>query len=641
MPTRGASDRVPAPEALKRSGALPLRPGDPDRVGPYVSLGLLGSGGMGRVYVARPMDGSPELVAVKVIRPEYAEDVRFRRRFEREASVHERVRTPNMPRLCGTGFDDELLWMATEYLPGLDLSVAVQEGGALGAATVWRLVAELGRTLADLSAAGIVHRDLKPSNVLLSVRGAHVIDFGIAKAADASAITGTGNRVGTPAYMSPEYLRTGECDTASDVFSLACTLVYAVTGSAPFGDGTGVDVMHRVAFEEPNAKVIGEIAAADATLAALLTACLAKEPGQRPTPQDLVEAARPHAGARGGAGAAGASDALGGAKVAGASGAAAAMGAVDWSEPLGGRVRARQRAYEELRVLPLEQVRRGPSESERSAAGAAAASAGGAARDEGAAQDKRETPGGEGARPGAAAVEEKASRSAASKSRTRTRRKQVSVVAASVALCAVAAGTYVLTRPDASTTEAREPGRSTAVDGVPGDDDASSTASGPSADGVPVADGGASVSEVSGEGGKGGDGSGVEDGTADVDAPGSSPTGEDGGTEPSTPGTTTDGPAEPTPTQSSSPPTSGDPAWVSDCTYYNGNGNTKPGQSGNRVVQVQCILIKRGYDVGSDGMDGYFGEGTEAAVIAFQTDHGLDADGVVRPSVWPVLRGSE
>lgn len=219
--------------ALRQTAAAPLRPADPERVGPYVPLALLGSGGMGRVYLARPSDDSPGLFAVKVIRPEYAEDPTFRRRFEQEALVHGRVRTPRAPRLCGTGFQDELLWMATEYLAALDLADAVREGGALEPGAVWRLVAELGQALADLAATGIVHRDLKPSNVLLSVQGAHVIDFGISKAADASAITGTGNRVGTPAYMSPEYLRTGHCDASSDVFSLAGTLIYAAAGRAP------------------------------------------------------------------------------------------------------------------------------------------------------------------------------------------------------------------------------------------------------------------------------------------------------------------------------------------------------------------------------------------------------------------------
>nr|WP_318656264.1 hypothetical protein [Streptomyces resistomycificus] len=113
--------------ALEQAGASRLRSRDPGQIGPYVPLGLLGSGGMGRVYLARPADDTPGLAAVKVIRPEYAEDPRFRRRFEREALVHTRLCTPHAPRLLGSGFEDELLWIATQYLPGLNLADAVRE----------------------------------------------------------------------------------------------------------------------------------------------------------------------------------------------------------------------------------------------------------------------------------------------------------------------------------------------------------------------------------------------------------------------------------------------------------------------------------------------------------------------------------
>ena len=97
--------------ALDQTCARRLRPTDPMRVGPYIPLGLLGSGGMGRVYLARHADGTPGLAAVKVVRPELAEDPRFRRRFEREATVHARVGAPYTPELFGTGFeaDSELL----------------------------------------------------------------------------------------------------------------------------------------------------------------------------------------------------------------------------------------------------------------------------------------------------------------------------------------------------------------------------------------------------------------------------------------------------------------------------------------------------------------------------------------------------
>ena len=572
-----------AAAALRQTGALPLRLGDPRRVGPYAPVALLGSGGMGRVYLARPADDSPGLVAVKVIRPEYAEDHRFRRRFEREASVHARLRTPHAPRLCGTGFEDELLWMATEYLPGFDLAEAVKAYGALETAAVWRLVAELGQALAGLAVEEIVHRDLKPSNVLLSVRGAHVIDFGISKAADASAITGTGNRVGTPAYMSPEHLREGLSDTASDVFSLAGTLVYAATGRAPFGDGTGVDVMHRVAYEDPNPEVVAEIAEADAELGSLLTACLDKEPARRPTPQELIDAAglRPVLST--------------------------------WPEPLGGKVLARQQAYEALHRLPVEAMSRlrspgdlplppsarvpepAPRSPEKDESAAAAPPPG---------------------RPGPADVP------------ARNRRKALLVAVAGIAICVVAGVALLLIRQDPPAAASPKAG-ATSADGT-GPRDASSGSVSPSTSGLTRPDVDGAVEEDRD----------AEAGTTSTEPEASGSVGDqdDNAVPPGdTPSTA------PTPTPSADSPSAGtDTApWLAECTYYTGNGRTGLGDSGKRVQQVQCMLTERGYSVGSAGVDGEFGSGTETAVQAFQSERGLDADGVVGHDTWVALRSAE
>jgi serine/threonine protein kinase len=572
-----------AAAALRQTGALPLRLGDPRRVGPYAPVALLGSGGMGRVYLARPADDSPGLVAVKVIRPEYAEDHRFRRRFEREASVHARLRTPHAPRLCGTGFEDELLWMATEYLPGFDLAEAVKAYGALETAAVWRLVAELGQALAGLAVEEIVHRDLKPSNVLLSVRGAHVIDFGISKAADASAITGTGNRVGTPAYMSPEHLREGLSDTASDVFSLAGTLVYAATGRAPFGDGTGVDVMHRVAYEDPNPEVVAEIAEADAELGSLLTACLDKEPARRPTPQELIDAAglRPVLST--------------------------------WPEPLGGKVLARQQAYEALHRLPVEAMSRlrspgdlplppsarvpepAPQSSEKDESSAAAPPPG---------------------RPGPADVP------------ARNRRRWLLVAVAGIAICVVAGVALLLMRQDAPAAASPKAG-ATGADGT-GPRDASSGWVSPSTSGQTRPDVDGAVEEDRD----------AEAGTTSTEPEASGSVGDqDDNAAP--PGDTPS--TAPTPTPSADSPSAGtDTApWLAECTYYTGNGRTGLGDSGKRVQQVQCMLTERGYSVGSAGVDGEFGSGTETAVQAFQSEWGLDADGVVGHDTWVALRSAE
>ncbi|MFF2964667.1 protein kinase [Streptomyces sp. NPDC057963] len=282
-------------------GAEPPRRSDPEAIGPYRVLARLGGGGMGRLYLGRDADtegayGAGSLVAVKVIRSEYAEDERFRRRFEREVEAVRRVHGTYTAELLGSGYDrDELLWMATAYVPGLSLADAVLGCGSLPAPVVWRLAHQIGQALTAIAAAGIVHRDLKPSNVLLGPDGARIIDFGVAHTTDASSLTMTGQHLGTPAFMSPEQADGRDVGTASDVFSLGSVLAVAVTGSAPFGEGTTSDVIHRIIYSPPSEQVLTEVARRDQELAALIGRCLDKDPGQRPSPQDVVETARAHA----------------------------------------------------------------------------------------------------------------------------------------------------------------------------------------------------------------------------------------------------------------------------------------------------------------------------------------------------------
>lgn len=610
--------------ALIQAGADPLQPADPARIGPYVPLGRLGSGGMGRVFLARPADDTAGLAAVKVIRPEYAEDPEFRRRFEREAAVHRRVDTPHAPRLLGTGFEHELLWMATQYVPGVNLADAVRQGGRLEPTGVWRLVAELGRALSALAAAGVVHRDLKPSNVLLSTQGVHVIDFGISQAVDSSAITGTGSRVGTPAFMSPEYLREGRCDGASDVFSLAGTLIYAATGHAPFGDGTGVDVMHRVAFEEPKAEVMSELGPVDGPLATLLTACLAKDPAGRPTPRQLIDAA---------------ATALNGEAPA-------------WQEPLAGRLLARQEGCALLEAASAEQTvhLRAPTTPPPAAATSAPAAtpvpgpgfgpgfgpatppgAYGPATPPGQYGGWAATPGQYGSLstpPGQYAPGGNEAR--------RNRRKPALALAAGLAVVAVAAGAFFLTRSSHEGTTSAAPAASTST-GPASDAEAASALPGSSASPSPSS---ADEKEKTKEEEKkhtesDGDSSGSDGGNASTPSATAAPggTGGTGGTS---------GGAAPTPTatvtETATAPT--EPAWISDCTYYSGTELTNHGDKGQRVVQVQCMLTKRGYSVGDAGVDGQFGKATLAAVKQFQSAKGLEVDGEVGPQTWAALRSS-
>ncbi|KUL39754.1 serine/threonine-protein kinase [Streptomyces regalis] len=571
--------------ALEQAGATPLKSTDPGRIGPYVPLGLLGSGGMGRVYLARPADSTPGLAAVKVIRPEYAEDPRFRRRFEREASLHARVHTPRAPQLLGTGFDDTLLWMATQYVPGLNLADAVRDCGTLAPAGVWRLVADLGQALSAMAAADVVHRDLKPSNVILSPQGAHVIDFGIAQAADSSAITSTGSRVGTPAYMSPEYLREGRCDTASDVFSLAGSLIYAATGHAPFGDGTGVDVMHRVAFEEPKQEIMAELAAVDPALAALLSACLAKDPAGRPTPRQLTEAAT----------------------------AAGHGRAAVWHEPLSARLLARGQACDALEQVGVhETVQLRTPTQQPVPPGTPPA-----------------PPSWQHATPIQTPAPEDGGR--------RNKRKAYLAVTAGLAVCAVAAGAFFLTRPSLDETDSAAPAAagSTAPDAAHASPLPSSSAS-PSGD------------KERGEGKEKGKETSPGEAEAEKSQSPDAPAGGAGATQsaptaeasPTSDGDGSGGGTAPTATPPKTATTPATPPWISQCTYYSGTELTDYGDKGQRVVQVQCMLTKRGYSVGSAGVDGEFGRDTESAVKQFQSAKGLEVDGQVGPNTWAALRSS-
>ena len=273
---------------------VPLRKNDPAQVGPYVLVSRLGSGGMGRVYLGRDTVGGTGMAAVKVIRSEYAEDPLFRKRFEREVGALDRVQGAHIVRLLGSGFDEDLVWVATEYVPGPTLDEVVTARGPIDATVAWRLMADMGRAVEAIWRAGIVHRDLKPSNVIMAADGARVIDFGVVQATDDVSITATGQNVGTPAFMSPEQVRGNEVTAASDVFALASALAFAVTGRAPFGEGTGVDVLHRVAFEPPREEVLAKVAAVDAELATFIRACLDKDPENRPLPEAVFRTAIGH-----------------------------------------------------------------------------------------------------------------------------------------------------------------------------------------------------------------------------------------------------------------------------------------------------------------------------------------------------------
>ena len=261
----------------------PLGPGDPVEIAGYLLRARLGSGGMGTVYLSFSRGGRP--IAIKAVKPDYADDPEFRRRFGREIAAAQRVQGHFTAPVVDADPDAPVPWLATAYIAGPSLQTAVGEHGPLPLFTVFRLLAGAAEGIDSVHAAGLIHRDLKPANVLLAEDGPRVIDFGIAHAANSSTLTGKGNAVGTPGYMAPEQIR-GKVSEATDVFGLGQLAVYAATGGPAFGEGTAETLFYRILNEPP------DLDDCPAELRPVAARCLAKDPADRPSAGEIMDYAR-------------------------------------------------------------------------------------------------------------------------------------------------------------------------------------------------------------------------------------------------------------------------------------------------------------------------------------------------------------
>jgi hypothetical protein len=258
----------------------PLAAEDPRQVGAYQLRARLGAGGMGQVFLGYSPAG--RAVAVKVIHSELARDPAFRIRFRREVAAARAVSGAYTAPVTAAGPDDDPPWLATAFVPGPSLAEAVAADGPLPLASVWKLAAGLVEALQAVHACGLVHRDLKPANVLLAIDGPRVIDFGISRALERTAMTSTGMIVGTPSFMSPEQAEGARAGPASDVFSLGCVIVFAATGAGAFGDGPPASMLYRIVHAAPALDGLPGL------LRELAAACLAKVPADRPGLAALV-----------------------------------------------------------------------------------------------------------------------------------------------------------------------------------------------------------------------------------------------------------------------------------------------------------------------------------------------------------------
>ncbi|MFG3346626.1 protein kinase [Streptomyces sp. NPDC048018] len=265
-----------------------LPPGPPRLVGPYRLLARLGAGGMGEVHLACRADAPTAdpylMVAVKTVREDLEVDEDFRTRFRREITAARAVRSAYAAQLVDADADAVSPWLATEYVPGPSLAEAVVRAGALPVAAVRALGATLARALQAVHAAQVLHRDLKPANVLLGASGPKLIDFGIAQAFEATALTSTGLVVGSPGFMSPEHLIGSRAVVpASDVFCLGAVLAFAACGQGPFQDDEMAAVFFRISRAE------AELGGVPEELRPVVARCLHLDPAERPTAAELVE----------------------------------------------------------------------------------------------------------------------------------------------------------------------------------------------------------------------------------------------------------------------------------------------------------------------------------------------------------------
>ncbi|WP_252375185.1 serine/threonine-protein kinase, partial [Nonomuraea sp. KC401] len=250
--------------------AEPLRPDDPEAIAVYRLVGRLGEGGQGVVYLGQAPDGRP--VAVKVLR----QSVAGGNGFAKEIAAARRVEPFCIAQVLDASMSGRP-YIVSEYVEGPSL----QEAGPHRGADLQRLAVSTATALAAIHEAGVVHRDFKPSNVLLGRDGPRVVDFGIARLAD-SAVTVTSSVVGTPAYMAPEQLAGAYVGPAADVFAWASVMVFAGTGTPPFGEDTLPAVINRVLNQEP---FLGDL---PEPLRRVVHACLAKDPAARPPMRDVL-----------------------------------------------------------------------------------------------------------------------------------------------------------------------------------------------------------------------------------------------------------------------------------------------------------------------------------------------------------------
>jgi serine/threonine-protein kinase len=282
-------------------GASAIPPKGPPVQDPFVGrvicdrfriTGLIARGGMGRVYRAEQAPLG-RVCAIKVLNPNYADsqDPEFHKRFFLEASIASKLTHPNTVTIFDSGrTDDQIYYMAMEYLDGQTLHRAIRQSGSMPEDRVTHIARQICRALREAHAMGVIHRDLKPANIYLVEHGdepdfVKVLDFGLVKQVSDGAseeLTQAGLFMGSPKYMAPEQVRGERVDTRTDVYALGVILYEMVTGKVPFDRPSSVHIlMAHVHEPPPPMREVNPRAQFSPALEAVIQRCLSKDPDQR------------------------------------------------------------------------------------------------------------------------------------------------------------------------------------------------------------------------------------------------------------------------------------------------------------------------------------------------------------------------
>ncbi|MEU1206771.1 serine/threonine-protein kinase [Nocardia sp. NPDC005825] len=247
---------------------------------------VLGAGGMGTVYLAKHPE-LPRWDALKVLSPQYSRDAEYRARFEREANLAAALDHPNIVAIYNRGEDNDQLWIAMQYVNGIDAAAAAEQNPR--SITPWRalhIVTEVGRGLDHAHRRGLLHRDVKPANFLLSMSDngeerVLLTDFGVAKSTeDTNELTQAGGFVATIAYASPEQLSGERLDHRADIYSLACSFYRLLTGQNPY-PGTQPAVVMMGHLNEPQPRATAVDSTLPTAVDDVIAIAMAKNPADR------------------------------------------------------------------------------------------------------------------------------------------------------------------------------------------------------------------------------------------------------------------------------------------------------------------------------------------------------------------------